>query len=307
MTLKLKYVLCAIMLASCFLSHAQSGGDNGVFKRDAFSQSYNSDSDSLGRDSTDAMFTFKEFFGGLKKGNTERIGVLFAGSTVFVGTGQIYNGDTWKLPITYGGMAAGIAGGIAYRQKWRNTGNKDFQHLSNWFFAGAGLVYWATLMDEIAYYPDSRPHSPGRATLYSLLLPGLGQAYNGEYWKIPIYYALMAGSAHFLISNNTNYHRYKRIHNEATTPDQTYEGPIPGDTALYYRDVFRRYRDYSIVALAGFYLLQVIDANVFSYMRDFEIGDDLTMNVRPAVLAPDNAFAMAGMNAGFGLSVGFTF
>lgn len=296
---------------------------NAQFKEKAFKQSYVDKRDTSGRDSTDAMFTFKEFFGGLSHKKDERIGVLFAGSTVFIGAGQIYNKQYWKLPIIYGGIGAGIGMGIAYRNKWNNTGDEKFRTISNLSFIGAGLVYWGTLMDEVInYHKDIQPHA-GRATLYSILLPGLGQAYNGEFWKIPIYYGLMLGSAHFLVINNINYHRYKWIHNIATAENSTYDGPISAETALYYRNVFRRYRDYSIVALAGFYLLQIIDANVFSYMQDFELSDDITMNISPTIIdsSPvyaDNTYGRPFNNIGLrysntyapeaiGLRIGFTF
>ena len=123
------------------------------------------------------------------------------------------------------------------------------------------------------------------------------------------------GSVHFLLTNNTNYVRFKRIHNEATSPDPNISSkvPIAGETAKWYRDVYRRYRDYSIVATAAFYLLQVIDANVFAYMHDFEVDDDISMNIEPAVIAPDNAYAlhntnsyMGGQNA-IGLRIGLRF
>ena len=85
------------------------------------------------------------------------------------------------------------------------------------------------------------------------------------------------------------------------------------ETAKWYRDVYRRYRDYSIVATAAVYLLQVIDANVFAYMHDFEVTDDLTMNVSPTVILPYNEYAMntpvmngSGSSA-VGMRIGFTF
>jgi hypothetical protein len=120
-------------------------------------------------------------------------------------------------------------------------------------------------------------------------------------------------SVHFLSVNNLNYKRFKRIHNEATTPGSGYNENISAETAKWYRDVYRRYRDYSIVATAAVYLLQVIDANVFAYMHDFEITDDLTMNIEPAVISPYNAYAIntpmpmnSGQNA-IGMRLGFTF
>ena len=48
------------------------------------------------------------------------------------------------------------------------------------------------------------------------------------------------------------------------------------------------------MALAAVYLLQVIDANVFAFMHDFEVSDDLSMKVEPAVIAPDNIYALQG-------------
>ena len=68
------------------------------FKEDAFSQSYNDDpADS--KDSVDVLFSFKDFFGGVRHKHDIKIGVMFAGSTLFLGSSQIYNRDYWKLPL----------------------------------------------------------------------------------------------------------------------------------------------------------------------------------------------------------------
>ncbi len=304
-------LLLAVLLPAGML-RAQ---DNGVFKSDAFSQSYADPSDTLGRDSTDAAFTFKEYFGGMTHRRDARIGVMFAGSTVFLGGQQIHNHQTWKVPVACGAMAAGAGAGLYYRHRWKAEDNKDFQHMSNWFFAGAGLAYWATLMDGVYNYKKEIRGQAGKATLYSLLLPGLGQAYNGEFWKIPIYYGCLITSTNLLITNHTNYKRFKRIHNEASDTETDYTGPIAGETALYYRNVYRRYRDYSAVAVLGFYLLQVIDANVFAYMQDFELDDNIAMQVSPAVI--DSQYALSGNpsgghmplpgQGGVGIRLGITF
>ena len=182
-------------------------------------------------------------------------------------------------------------------------------------FAGAGLIYWGTLMDGVVNYKRDIKGQAGKATIYSLLVPGLGQAYNGEYWKIPIYWGALVGSYHYWAVNNKNYKRYKRIHNEATAEDSTYEGLIPAERALYYRNTFRRFRDYSVVAIVGSYLLQVIDANVFAYMQDFEVNDDLSMSISPTLITPGNEYAMAPPRSGggfmgdnaVGFKIGFTF
>ncbi len=295
-----RYIAITILLCTnAFMASAQ-------FKEDAFSQSY-STADTLGRDTTETMFSFKEYFGGIRHTRNARVGVMLGGSTVFIGGQQMHNREYWKLPVIYGGIGTTAGLGFYYRSQWNKTGKESYKTTSNLLFAGAGLIYWGSLLDGVANFPTDNPHHPGKATLFSLLLPGLGQAYNGEYWKIPVYYTCILGAGHFLMTNNTDYQRFKRIHNQATSPDIEYDGPISAETALYYRDVYRRYRDYSIVALAGFYLLQVIDANVFSYMQDFEIGDDLTMSIDPTVISPDNAYAFAGNGTGVGLRLGFTF
>ena len=295
--MKLRHVILFLVF-----SLTLSGGDLfAQFKREAFQQQYNEDDPSkTTKDSTDTMFSFKDFFGGVAHKHEIKIGTMFAGSMIMPGTGQIYNRDYWKLPIVYGGIGGGIGAGF-----WcRNNGHKD---VAPYCFAAAGLTYWAMLMDEIVCYkPDDYPH-PGKATIYSILVPGLGQVYNGETWKVPIYIGGMIGSAHFFFLNRTNYKRFRRIYREATATDGSYSGPIAASTALYYRNVYRRYRDYSVLAFAGFYLLQIIDANVFAYMHDFNIRDEIAMSVEPTVITPSTDFAYNPSSSAFGVRFGFSF
>lgn len=298
-------IIVAILVLACPGTRAQ-------FKRDAFTQNYSDLKDTTARkDSIDKMFSFKEFFRGVSHKQELLPGTLFAGSMLFIGSQQIYHKDYWKLPIIYGGLGATVGLGIHYRRNFNETGNEHSRNLSTAMFIGAGAIYWATLMDGVIRYPSGGRHPhPGKATLYSLLLPGLGQAYNGEYWKIPIYWGGLVASFHYYNLNNTNYLRYKRIYNEATDPESTTKPPISADAALYYRDVFRRWRDYSIVAIIGVYLLQIIDANVFAYMQDFDVSDDLSMHIAPAVITPETTYAMRHTPfapTGYGLSVGFRF
>ncbi len=302
-TIKYIIAIIACLVLSSLVSKAQ-------FREEAFTQTYNDQTDSTATaDTADKMFSFKELFGGLAHKTDLRIGTMFVGSMVIPGLSQIYNRDWWKLPVIYGGIGtcAGLGGyylhqynlskkayEAAYAADPNTTLRIDYaaRQRGTWLLVGAGLIYWGSLMDGAACYKkDIHPH-PGRATIYSILLPGLGQAYNGEYWKIPIYWGCIAGSIHFLYTNNTNYQRFKRIHNEATNPDIEYTGPISAETAVWYRDVYRRYRDYSIVATALFYLLQIIDANVFAYMHDFEVSENISMRLEPAVLSNDNIYAM---------------
>ena len=266
-------------------------GASAQFRSEAFQQQYNDDKASA-KDSVDVLFSFKDYFAGLAHKKEIKIGTLAAGSALLVGGMQIYNKDYWKLPIVYTGILAPLGAGK--------------QDIAKYCFIGAGLAYWGTMLDGVASFKSETYPLPGRATLYSALLPGLGQAYNGEFWKIPIYLTGLGVAYYFYDTNNINYQRYRRIYKEATNKDEPYSGPITSEQALYYRDVFRRYRDYSILSLGLVYLLQVIDANVFSYMHDFEIVDDMAMSVRPAVIMPDTQLAYSPSPA-FGVSVGFRF
>ena len=334
-----KYLAAVIF---CLVFFAQRS--DAQFKEGAFTQNYNDQSDTTGhRDSVEKMFSLKEYFGGLSHKNKLKVGTMTAGSALFIGGSQIYNKDYWKLPIIYGGIGSLAGTGGYYLHKYSKTKAEYDKYINiktnyeatygmefpfsapaldlkskqtgTWLMVGAGVVYWGTLLDGVISYESDKDPDPGRATIYSLLFPGLGQIYNGELFKVPIYWGCLLGSTYFLTTYNTNYKRFKRIHNEATStdPEVSSKVPISGETAKWYRDVYRRYRDYSIVATIAFYMLQVIDANVFAYMHDFEVDDNISMNIEPTVIAPDNTYALhrsgsysGGQNA-VGLRLGITF
>ena len=300
------YILAFIVFLTGF---AVDG--NAQFKEEAFQQTYNEKGDSTAvADTADKLFSFKEWGRGLAHKQTIEIGTMFMGSVFAPGTAQIYNKDYWKLPIIYGGIGTLAGTGGYYLHRYNKSGNPGDKTTGTWLLAGAGLVYWGSLMDGVISYESDIDPLPGRATMYSALLPGLGQIYNGELFKVPIYWGGLLVSSHLLVKYNTNYKRFKRIHNEATSTDPEISGnvPINGETAKWYRDVYRRYRDYSIVATVLVYALQVLDANVFAYMHDFEVTDDISMNIEPALISPYNEYAMhTGPVNAFGMRVGIKF
>ena len=295
--LKLICTLLAAALAAAFCADASA-----QFKTEAFSQQYNDDPASAA-DSTDVLFSFKDYFAGLRHEKELKIGTMTGGSALVIGGSQIYNKQAWKLPIVYTAIAAPLGAGIYLN----TTGRHD---AAKYCFIGAGVAYWATLMDGVINFrPNDYPH-PGTATLYSLLVPGLGQIYNREYWKLPIYLGAIGFAYHYYLDCRTNFLRFRNIYLEATDPEVAYTGPITADQALYDRNVYRRYRDYSLLAIAALYLLQVIDANVFSYMHNFEVDDELALKVAPTVILPQNQFALANpvsQSAAFGLKLGLNF
>ncbi len=292
-----RFIVAALLLLAAFGTPLR-----GQFKSEAFSNGFGTADEVSPEDSVENLFSFKEFFAGMGHRQELKVGTLFAGSVMMIGSQQIYEQKYWKLPVIYGGLAATVAGGVLNRTVWDN------KKVSNYCFAAAGLVYWGTLLDGVVNYPTDNPHHPGKAALYSVLCPGLGQAYNGEYWKIPIYWGCLIGSAHYLSLYQMNYKRYKRIYNEVSDPESGFTGSISAETAVYYRDIYRRYRDYSMLALAAFYLIQAVDANVFAFMQDFEVNDDLSMRISPTLITPDTAFALnTAAPSAVGLSLGIRF
>ncbi len=293
-TFRLAFILAAVLVAAfhCIDASAQ------------FSQEYNATT-ATAQDSTDTnkgMFSFREYFGGLQHKNTMKIGTMFAGSTVFIGGTQIYNKQYWKLPLVYSGIAGCVGAGIYMNSRGNSTA-------ATWCFVGAGVAYWATLMDGVLNYePADYPHA-GKAALFSLLVPGLGQIYNKEYWKVPVYLGLMGFGVHYYFDCRKNFLRFRSIYLEASEAGSSYTGPVTSTQAIYYRNIYRRYRDYALLAVVAVYILQIIDANVFAYMHNFEVTDDISMNMSPTVILPDNQFAWnsGAQNAAVGLRLGFTF
>ncbi|HDR50314.1 MAG TPA: hypothetical protein ENN90_01650 [Mariniphaga anaerophila] len=151
-------------------------------------------------------------------------------------------------------------------------------------------------------------HSPRKATIYSAILPGLGQAYNKKYWKIPLIYIGFGTIGYFINWNNENYQLFKVGYQHLTdgnpeTQDYlkieavrriNYDVDNPTDfnnlkNALSQRqDYYRRNRDLLIISFVGFYGLNIIDASVDAHLFDFDIGDDLTMNWQPSMIQFDN-------------------
>lgn len=157
---------------------------------------------------------------------------------------------------------------------------------------------------------EEEVHSPKKATIYSAILPGLGQAYNKKYWKIPIIYIGFGTIAYFIDWHNSNYQLFKVGYDHLTDDDpetedylkieairrSNYDLDNPNDfsnlkTAMEkQQDYYRRNRDLLIISFAAFYGLNIIDASVDAHLFDFDISDDLTMNWQPSTLNIDNNF-----------------
>lgn len=126
---------------------------------------------------------------------------------------------------------------------------------------------------------DIDPNSPARAAFYSAILPGLGQAYNKAYWKIPIVYGALGTSMYFYFTNNDDYNRYRDALKRrlAGFNDDEFQGIIFNQRTLERaQDQFRRNRDLSLLFTILLYGLNIVEANVHAHLKQFNVQDNLS-------------------------------
>ena len=132
-----------------------------------------------------------------------------------------------------------------------------------------------------------KPHSPLKASIMSAVLPGLGQIYNGKWWKVPIVYGAIGGLVYSSVFNNIKCATYRnayliRIDDDPNTVDQ-FVGEFTDSNLRDLKDKFQRQRDLSLVLTGVFYLLNIVDASVDGHLKNFDVSDDLTLNIEPSI------------------------
>ena len=125
---------------------------------------------------------------------------------------------------------------------------------------------------------------PSKSAFYSAVVPGLGQAYNKKYWKIPIVYGGLATSIFFYQNNNDEYHRYRDAYKRrlAGFSDDEFlsNGPNPlisNDGLIRAQNTYKRNKELSILITIGIYVLNIIDANVDAHLRQYNLNENLTI------------------------------
>ena len=137
-----------------------------------------------------------------------------------------------------------------------------------------------------------KKHSPHKATIYSLVLPGLGQAYNKKYWKIPIIYAGFGAFYYFISSNDKEYKKYREAYYHSIAGDPTeppvndYEEKYDSDFLLSAKNYYRRNRDLTYILTGVWYLLNVVDAAVDAHLFTWEVDENLSLRIEPAFYGP---------------------
>lgn len=262
-------------------------------------------------------------------------------AAVLPGYGQIYNKQYWKLPILYGTVGAGLAlyfnenktykplreeydelmlQSGTYRTEELNTVQAAMikSNSRRQLYMGAAIAsYIFFLGDAAVNYSTNEVSDVKKATTLSMICPGAGQFYNKSYWRIPIVVGMFASTIYVYDWNNRGYQRFKTAYNLVMdytnnpddypdgSPDE-FAGAYSASTLKSYRNSYRRNRDFAVILTAGAYLLQVLDAHVDAHLKDFDISDDLTLNVNPMV---DYSQAAMGYSesAVYGLNINLRF
>jgi hypothetical protein len=126
-----------------------------------------------------------------------------------------------------------------------------------------------------------QPHSPLKATCYSAMLPGWGQAYNKKYWKIPIVYAAMGTSVGFILANNRQYQYYKTQYIASVDGDPSTIPAVEASNLFDIQEQYHRWRDVSYMCLGAAYILQLIDANVDGHFFYYDISKKVQLQWTP--------------------------
>jgi hypothetical protein len=162
---------------------------------------------------------------------------------------------------------------------------------------------------------EKPPHSAHKASVYSAILPGLGQAYNKKYWKIPVVYAGFGTLYYFASSNGKLYREartaYDYVLNEYDYPiDNQFVGKnYTAEDLQSIRDYYRRNMELSWIISGLWYVLNIVDATVDAHFFDYDVSDDLTLEIEPMTqpmqLIPEQKVLNQGLQTGFTLRLKF--
>lgn len=139
--------------------------------------------------------------------------------------------------------------------------------------------------DVVKTKPEISVHSPKKAAILSTILPGAGQVYNHQVWKVPVIYGGLGALGYFVYDNNRVYNdyltqwKYLTDSNSNTNVRPSLQG-VSADALHNAFSSFRKYRDQCIIGVVLLYAANIIDANVYAHLYKFNV-DDLSVHFTP--------------------------
>ncbi|WP_323788665.1 DUF5683 domain-containing protein [Psychroserpens sp.] len=122
--------------------------------------------------------------------------------------------------------------------------------------------------------------APSKAAFYSAVLPGLGQAYNKKYWKIPIVYAAIGTGVYFYVTNDKEYNRYRDEFKRRLAGNSQFDGEFPGvsdEGLINAQQTLKRNKELSLLITIGLYALNIVDANVDAHLLQYNVDQNLAI------------------------------
>ena len=232
------------------------------------------------------------------------------------GFGQIYNKQYWKLGVLYPVVGASVGMFIYENKQYKPLKKQYDQYLIDYgymrtpeldeiqtklikhntlqqIYAGIAIAsYLYFIGDAAVNYATNEVSQVKKATTLSTIFPGAGQIYNKSYWRVPIVIGGLASTIYTIDWNNRGYQRFKTAYSLKVdyekdpskypngAPDE-FRGAYTSSFLKNLKDSYRRNRDLCIILTAGVYLLNILDAHVDAHLQDYDISDDLTMNLEP--------------------------
>ena len=231
------------------------------------------------------------------------------------GYGQIYNKQYWKLPILYTTLAGSLALYLHENSVYKPL-KKQYDAITDISFDRtpeldalqtkmirsntkrqiylgltlASYIYF--IRDAAVNYATNDVSTVKKATTLACICPGAGQIYNQSYWKVPFVLGGFATLAYCIDWNNRGFQRFKKAYglladyeanpeNYPNGPTDEFHGRYSATFIRNLRNNYRRNRDLCIILTGAMYVLQIIDAHVDAHLRDYDVSDDLSMNIEP--------------------------
>jgi len=238
-------------------------------------------------------------------------------TAVMPGYGQIYNKQYWKLPILYGTLGTGLALYIHENKTYKPLKRQydaytdkslvrtpelnalqDRMIRSNTrrqLYLGLTIASYVYFIGDAAVsYHTNEVSNVKKATTLACIFPGAGQIYNRSYWKVPFVIGGFASMIYCIDWNNRGYQRFKKAYSLLADyeqhpelypdgPTDEFHGRYSADFIRNLRNNYRRNRDLCIIITGALYILQIVDAHVDAHLKDYDISDDLSMNLEPLV------------------------
>lgn len=154
----------------------------------------------------------------------------------------------------------------------------------------------STVIQEAPADTLAEEHSPRKAALLSATLPGMGQIYNNKIWKVPLVY-IGAGVIYYAYDfNASHYEEYKSAFTRFVNGEiQEYNGITTKEGLQRAKDYYRRFRDMNLLIMAGWYLVQIIDATVDAHMFNFDVSENISMRFQPSPIHSKNYRVVPGI------------